>query len=152
MVWSRGRVSHSSSIIGRHLMALLPSTRLGPYEVLYTLGSGGMGEVYAARDVSLRRLAALKVLPDSLVADASRLARFEREAQLASSLNHPNIVTIYTIGREGNVAYIAMELIDGQTLAAAVRPWSVDRVTAVAVQVASGLAETQEDGGAPRAP
>jgi serine/threonine protein kinase/tetratricopeptide (TPR) repeat protein len=127
-------------------MALLPGTRLGPYEVLHTLGSGGMGEVYAARDVSLRRLAALKVLPDSLVADAGRLARFEREAQLASSLNHPNIVTIYTIGREGDVAYIAMELVDGQTLDAAVGPWSLDRVTAVAVQVASGLAKAHEAG------
>jgi tetratricopeptide (TPR) repeat protein len=129
-------------------MSLTPGSRLGPYEVLQPLGSGGMGEVYSARDVNLRRVVALKVLPESLAADPGRLARFEREAQLASSLNHPNIITIHGIGREGAVSYIAMEMIDGQTLQAARASgaWSVDRVVDTATQIASGLAKAHEAG------
>ena len=80
-------------------MTLASGTRIGPYEVLGPLGAGGMGEVYRARDDRLSRTIALKVLPGEFSADTGRLDRFEKEARAASSLNHPNIVTIYEIGR-----------------------------------------------------
>src|SRR5712691_1873528 len=97
-------------------MTLAAGTRLGPYEVLGPLGAGGMGEVYRARDERLSRTVALKVLPGEISADKSRLERFEKEARAASSLNHPNIVTIYDIGTADSVSYIAMELVEGRTL------------------------------------
>src|SRR5687767_7267391 len=90
--------------------------QLGGYEVLSLLGAGGMGEVYRARDLKLGREVALKVLAGSDVRDPVYLQRFEKEAQLASGLNHPNIVTVYGVGQEGDVAYIAMELVRGVTL------------------------------------
>ena len=89
-------------------MPIAPGTRLGPYSVVSVLGSGGMGEVYSALDARLNRRVALKVLPRALSEDADRLARFEQEARSASALNHPNVITIYDVGREGDVAFIAM--------------------------------------------
>ena len=97
-------------------MTLTAGTRLGPYEVLAPLGAGGMGEVYRARDTRLEREVAIKVLPAELASDAERLKRFEKEARSASALNHPNIVTIYDIGSEGGISYIAMERVEGATL------------------------------------
>ena len=85
-------------------MTLAPGTRLGPYEVLSLLGEGGMGEVYRARDTSLGRDVALKMIPEAFAADAERLARFEREARTLASLNHPNIAAIYGIERQGRSA------------------------------------------------
>ena len=82
-------------IIATSPMALNPGTRLGPYEVVDAIGAGGMGEVYRARDTKLDRDVALKVLPDAFTADPDRLARFEREARVLASLNHPNIGHIY---------------------------------------------------------
>ena len=83
-------------------MALLPGTRLGPYEVTAQIGVGGMGEVYRATDTNLKRAVAIKVLPDAVAADAERLARFQREAEVLASLNHPHIAAIY--GRNDQTA------------------------------------------------
>src|SRR5262252_6628767 len=97
-------------------MSVKAGSRLGPYEVVAPLGAGGMGEVYRARDTRLGRDVAIKVLPAGLSADPERLKRFEREARSASALSHPNIVTIYEIGSEVGVSYIAMELVRGESL------------------------------------
>jgi eukaryotic-like serine/threonine-protein kinase len=98
-------------------MALAPGTRLGPYEILTALGAGGMGEMYQARDTTLKRDIALKVLPSSVASDPERRDRFEREAQTIASRNHPNIVTIYSVELGGDIRFLTMELVEGKTLA-----------------------------------
>ena len=97
-------------------MALTSGTKLGPYEIQSLLGSGGMGEVYRARDARLDRIVAIKVLPKSFSADADRLQRFVQEARSAAALNHPNILSIFDIGEEQGAPYIVSELLEGQTL------------------------------------
>jgi eukaryotic-like serine/threonine-protein kinase len=97
-------------------MSLSAGTRLGGYEIVSPLGAGGMGEVYRARDRTLDRDVALKVLPEEFAASRERLRRFEQEARAASALSHPNIVTIYGFGSEGTTSFIAMELVAGKTL------------------------------------
>ncbi len=97
-------------------MTLQPGTRLGSYEITSLLGSGGMGQVYRAKDLKLGRDVAIKVLREELAADPERLRRFEQEARSASALNHPNIITIYDIGKHGDTPYIAMEYVEGKTL------------------------------------
>ena len=91
-------------------------THLGPYEVSGALGSGGMGEVYRARDTRLERDVAVKVLPEHLSQDAQALARFKREAMALAALSHPNILSIYDVGTDQNVSYCVTELVDGETL------------------------------------
>ena len=98
-------------------MALVPGTRLGPYEIVAPLGAGGMGEVYRAKDTRLGRDVAVKVLAKHLSSNPEIRARFEREAKTVSSLNHPNICTLHDVGREGETDYLVMELIEGETLA-----------------------------------
>src|SRR5690242_4123088 len=98
-------------------MPLQPGTRLGPYEIAAPLGAGGMGEVYRARDTRLGRDVAIKVLPQHLSEQPEIRSRFEREAKTVSSLNHPNICTLFDVGREGDTDYLVMELVDGETLA-----------------------------------
>jgi len=98
-------------------MALTTGTKLGPYEIQDKLGSGGMGEVYRARDTKLSRDVALKVLPETFASDPERMARFRREAQILASLNHPNIAAIYGFEDSGNRHALVMELVEGQTLA-----------------------------------
>ena len=99
-------------------MTLNAGTRLGPYEILSPLGAGGMGEVYRAKDTRLGREVAVKVLPQHLSSNPEVRARFEREARTVSSLNHPNICTLFDVGRDGDVDYLVMELVEGETLAA----------------------------------
>jgi tRNA A-37 threonylcarbamoyl transferase component Bud32 len=99
-------------------MSLVAGTRLGPYEILAPLGAGGMGEVYRARDTRLGRDVAVKVLPQHLSTNSEIRQRFEREAKTVSNLNHPNICTLHDVGREGDIDYLVMELVDGETLAA----------------------------------
>ena len=123
-------------------MALSPGDRLGPYEIVSPLGSGGMGEVYRARDTKLNRDVAIKVLPDLFAKDAERLARFTREAQTLASLNHPNIAAIY--GIEGNA--IVMELVDGEDLTALITGAPVDGALAIARQIAEALEAAHESG------
>jgi len=122
---------------------LLVARRIGPYELLSLLGSGGMGEVYRAIDTRLKRFVAIKLLSANSSLDEERLQYFEREARLASALNHPNIVTIHDVGRSEFGPYIAMELVEGKTLrdtlAEGLLP--LKRVLQIAAQVADGLAK-----------
>ena len=98
-------------------MALTTGTQLGPYEILSSVGAGGMGEVYKERDTRLNRTVALKVLPAHLAQTVELRERFEREARTISSLNHPNICTLYDIGRQDDIDFLVMEYLEGQTLA-----------------------------------
>src|SRR5258708_12213803 len=99
-------------------MLLEPGTRLGPYEILSPLGAGGMGEVYRAKDTRLGRDVAIQVLPEHLSAQPEVRARFEREAKTVSSLNHPNICALYDVGKEGEIDFLVLELVEGETLEA----------------------------------
>src|SRR5688572_23789422 len=109
-------------------MALQPGSRLGPYTVVSALGSGGMGDVYRAHDTRLHRVVAIKTLSERLVSDLQAIERFEREGRAAASLNHPNICTIYDVGTQP--PFIAMELLEGETLQQRLTRGSLD-VTAV---------------------
>jgi hypothetical protein len=129
-------------------MSIPAGTRLGPYEILSALGAGGMGEVYRARDTRLGREVAVKVLPPSVSADSDRLRRFEKEAQSASSLNHPNVVTVFDIGESDGIAYMAMELVDGRTLRELLAEGALPpkRLLGIAAQLADGLARAHGAG------
>lgn len=129
-------------------MSLASGSKLGPYEILTPLGAGGMGEVYRARDTKLGRDVALKALPDALAQDADRMARFEREAQVLASLNHPNIASIYGLEESGRVRALVMELVEGATLAERLRsgPIPLEEVVPLAKQVAEALEAAHEHG------
>jgi len=130
-------------------MSLSAGARLGPYEVVAPLGAGGMGEVYRARDPRLRREVAVKVLPAAFSQDIDRLRRFEHEAQAASALNHPNIVTIYEMGSADSIFYIAMELVEGTSLRETLveeGALPTKRMLDIAVQIADGLAKAHGAG------
>ena len=120
----------------------------GPYEVLEFIGAGGMGEVYQARDATLNRDVALKVLPEVFAADSDRLARFKREAQALASLNHPNIAAIYGLQQSERGQALVLELVDGPTLAhrIAVAPIPVSEALTIAKQIADGLEAAHERG------
>jgi hypothetical protein len=122
-------------------MALEAGSRLGPYDVLSPIGAGGMGEVYRARDPRLGRDVALKVLPAEHTADPDRLRRFEREARAVAALNHPHILAVFDVGREGGVSYVVFELLEGHTLRRRLErgPLSTRKAVEYAVQVCRGL-------------
>jgi Tol biopolymer transport system component len=127
-------------------MALTSGTKLGPYEILAPLGAGGMGEVYRARDAKLGREVALKVLPAAMAGDAERMARFEREAQVLATLNHPNIAAIYGLEESGSVRALVMELVEGPTLAERIArsPVPLDEAMPIAQQIAEALEAAHE--------
>ncbi len=129
-------------------MPLAPGRRLGPYEILAPLGSGGMGEVYRAKDTRLGREVAVKVLAESISRDPNARARFEREARAVAALSHPNILAIHDLGREEETDYAVVELLDGETLRERLGRGAVPRGKAIeiAVQVAGGLAAVHERG------
>jgi serine/threonine protein kinase len=129
-------------------VALAPGTRLGAYEILTLIGSGGMGEVYRATDTKLHRDVAIKVLPADVAADADRLARFEREAQVLASLNHPNIAHIHGIEDSTGVPALVMELVEGPILADRIAkgPIPLDEALPIAKQIAEALEAAHEQG------
>ncbi|HEV2198396.1 MAG TPA: protein kinase [Bryobacteraceae bacterium] len=122
-------------------MPLAAGTRLGPYEILAMIGKGGMGEVYKAEDSRLRRFVALKLLPEELAENREALERFRREAEAASALNHPNICTIYDIGEQDGQSYLAMELLEGETLSNKIRgrPLPIEQLLDLGAEVADAL-------------
>ena len=129
-------------------MPLQPGTTLGPYAVTAKIGEGGMGEVYRARDTTLDRDVALKVLPDAFTADPDRLARFEREAKVLASLNHPNIAAIYGLEEAEGVRALVLELVEGPTLADRIKqgPIPLDEALPIAKQIAEALEAAHEAG------
>ena len=135
-------------------MPLSAGARLGPYEVLASLGAGGMGEVYRSRDTKLNRDVAIKVLPESFANDAERLARFEREAQMLAALNHPNIAHIHGLEEFNGIRALVMELVEGPTLAERLTQGSglraqglpLEEALPIARQIADALAAAHEKG------
>ena len=129
-------------------MPLSTGARFGQYEIGSSIGAGGMGEVYRARDTKLNRDVAIKVLPELFASDTDRLARFEREAQAVAALSHPNILAIHDFGTAGGVSYAVMELLEGETLRARLTagPLSPRKAAEYASQIARGLAAAHEKG------
>ena len=130
------------------IKTLRPGVKLSNFEIVELIGQGGMGEVYRARDVRLKREVAIKVLPPSMVRDPDRIARFEREARAAGSLNHPNIVAVYDTGHDGDTYWIASELVAGEPLAGVIRhgPLAPRKAIEIAAQIADGLAAAHTAG------
>ncbi|MGH9365990.1 MAG: protein kinase domain-containing protein [Thermoanaerobaculia bacterium] len=129
-------------------MMLAAGSKLGPYEILSPLGAGGMGEVYRAKDSKLGREVAIKVLPEAVAQDAQRLARFEREARTLASLNHPNIVTIFSVEESGGTRFLAMELVEGESLDTLIAPGGLplSRFFEITVPLADALSAAHERG------
>src|SRR5262245_24729537 len=129
-------------------MPLSPGTRLGTYEILGSLGAGGMGEVYRARDQRLGREVAVKVLPEAVASSPDWLARFEREARTVAGLNHPNIITLFSVEDEAGIRFLTMELIEGQTLKDLITPGGLPlaRILELAIPMADALAVAHDRG------
>src|SRR5438094_4926901 len=141
-------VGLAAKIIGNGQADSLVGQTIGHYKISEAIGSGGMGEVYLATDVTAGRKAALKLLPLRFTGDAARLKRFQQEARAVVGLNHPNILTVYEIGEDHSVHYIASELIEGETLRDRLTraPMQLTEAVDVAIQVASALAAAHEEG------
>src|SRR5437588_581071 len=129
-------------------MPISAGSRLGPYEIVASLGAGGMGEVYRARDPRLGRDVAIKVLPTYLHRNPDRLRRFEQEARAAGALNHPNILAVYDVGTHDGAPYIVSELLEGESLKDRLNDGPISQRKAIdyAVQVAHGLTAAHEKG------
>src|SRR3954470_18324309 len=136
--------SRSESLIDE----IMIGAKLGNYRILEKIGAGGQGTVYKATDTKLGRAVVIKVLPPELTVKEANLKRFEREARLASSLDHPNICTIYDLGEQGNVHYIAMQYIAGRNVRQLVngRPLELKSALSIAIQVADALAIAHSKG------
>jgi len=144
--YTGGLLQFSNSSEERGL-ALLAGTRLGPYEIVSPLGAGGMGEVYRARDLKLGRSVAIKVLPADVARDPEKLGRFQREAKVLASLNHPNIASIYGF-EDSDKPGLVMELVEGPTLADRILagPVPVEEALSVAKQICDALEYAHEHG------
>jgi eukaryotic-like serine/threonine-protein kinase len=129
-------------------MLLTVGTRLGPYEIKSLIGSGGMGEVYRARDTRLERIVAVKILPESFSSDPSRLERFQHEARLLSTLSHPNVLAIYDVGALNGLHYLVSEFLDGHSLREVLAGGVIPRrkVAEYALQICKGLAAAHDKG------
>ena len=129
-------------------MGLTAGLKLGPYEIVGPLGSGGMGEVYRAQDARLGRDVAIKVLPAEFSADAVRKQRFEREAKTISSLNHPNICVLYDVGSQDGMDYLVMECVEGESLAKRLEKGAlpIEQVMKFGAQIAGGLEKAHRAG------
>src|SRR5215472_4304318 len=129
-------------------MALTAGTRLGPYEVLAPIGAGGMGEVYRARDTRLDRTVAVKILPSHLSENTEAKERFDREARTISSVNHPNICTLYDVGHQDGIDYLVMEYLEGETLADRLRkgPLPIQQLLRYGIDSCEGLQKAHRSG------
>src|SRR6202166_1446773 len=130
-------------------MTLKTGTTLGQYEIVGAMGAGGMGEVYQAHDTKLGRDVAIKVLPEAFAHDPERLSRFQREAKMLASLNHPNIATIHGLEQSGSTSYLVMELVSGETLAERVKrdgAVPIEEALSIAKQIAEALEAAHEKG------
>src|SRR4051812_3080659 len=159
-----GRQGGFGSLVGAHGMLRSPGRRstrllggsvpltagtiLGSYEILAPLGAGGMGEVYRARDLRLKRQVAVKVLPERLAGDPQALARFEREARALAALSHPNLLALFDVGRSGDTAFAVLELLEGETLRSRLAAGALSQRKAleIALQIARGLAAAHARG------
>src|SRR5688572_30030449 len=129
-------------------MSVSDGTRIGSYEVGARIGAGGMGEVYRATDTRLKRQVAIKILPSALAGDADRLARFQREAEVLASLNHPHIATVFGLEETAGVKALVMQLVEGPTLADRIAqgPLPLDEALPIAQQLAEALEAAHERG------
>jgi serine/threonine protein kinase len=141
-------MSAAAGVLAHELttVASLVGKELGTYQIEKLLGAGGMGEVYLARDNKLDRMIALKILPWHFLADADRIARFRREARALSSLNHPNLITIYEVGEANGLHFIATEFVEGQTLSSLRSKLSLKELLSIVAQVAEALAAAHQSG------
>src|SRR5712692_6674927 len=144
----RSTVGLATKIIENRQAKLLIGRTIGHYKISEAIGTGGMGEVYLATDITAGRKAALKLLPMRFTGDAERLNRFQQEAHAVVALNHPNILTVYEIGEDHSIHYIASELIEGETLRQRLMRgrMQLSEAVDVAIQVASALATAHEAG------
>jgi serine/threonine protein kinase len=126
-------------------LALTPGTRLGVYDITAPIGAGGMGQVYRATDTKLKPQVAIKILPPSLAADADRLVRFQREAEVLASLNHPHIAAIYGLEESGGMTALVMELVEGEDLSQRIARGAIpiDEALPIARQIAEALEAAQ---------
>jgi len=129
-------------------MSLAAGTKLGPYQIIRILGAGGIGEVYLARDGRLDRTVAVKILPSHLSENSEARQRFDREARAISSLNHPNICTLYDVGHQDGVDYLVMEFLEGETLGDRLRrgPMPAETLLKCANEICEGLEKAHKGG------
>jgi eukaryotic-like serine/threonine-protein kinase len=129
-------------------MAFTSGTKLGPYAIQSLIGAGGMGEVYRARNTRLQRAVAIKILPQSLSSDHERLERFQQEARILSSLNHPNLLAVFDVGSQDDFHFLVCELLEGESLRDRLNagPLALRKAVDYGVQMANGLGAAHEKG------